>query len=468
MKKILSLIVLLPTISLANLQATINKQISTALPNEQVGVIVTNLQTGKVIYQHNANSLYTPASLLKLYTAMAALIKLGPNFRYQTQLMAAQNKINGHSLDSNLAYKFSYDPTLSAASIQSLVAALKTKNIDTINGNLYIGTPVDFEAPYPPGRVWDDLSYAYGAPISNIIINRNQWRLSLLPSKIGMQAELIPDPDLGVVKLINHTITTKTYRKDCPIRVYPYGPNSYVLLGCVPQNGVKQYLDLAYSDPAEAAQSIARDALKAAKIKINGKVLISSDPGYANEISYLDSAPLHEIINHMLHKSDNVYADSLPMTILINEKINLQPGASYWNSSIKAMQEILASTIGLDPTAVSIADGSGLSRYDLIAPVDLNKILIYGYQNQSIHNWWLSSLPTAGVNGTLKYRDILRPYQVHAKTGSMSGVEGLAGYMQNQRGQEYSFVIMINGLTKNRAKLHNVERDILRSVYTSN
>ena len=468
MKKLLSLIVLLPTISFANLQATIDKKISVDLPNARVGVIVTNLKTGKVVYQHDANYLFTPASLLKLYPAMAALIKLGPDFHYQTQLMAAQNKIHGSTIDSNLAYKFSYDPTLSAANIQSLIVALKTKGIDVINGNLYIGTTKNFESPYPPGRIWDDLSYSYGAPISNIIINENKWQLGFLPGNIGEPAKLTPEPNLGVVKLINNTVTTKTYIKDCPIRIYTYAPNSYVVSGCVPQMGGKQYRDLAYNYPASVVQSMVVNDLKAAQIKINGQVLILPDPYYSYEISHVDSEPLHEIINYMLHKSDNIYADSLPMTILMNGRTNVQqPGASYWSSSVKAMQAVLATSVGLDPKAVRITDGSGLSRYDLVAPRDINKILLYGFNNQSIWKWWIDSLPIAGETGTLQYRPELNLYRVHAKTGSMAGVNGLAGYMQNKNGQKNSFVIMINGLIANKATTHKAEKDILQSVYAA-
>ena len=465
MKKLLLCSTLIPIIAFSQSLSIINKQIKSELPYARVGVMVTNAKTGKVVFSRDSNFLFTPASLMKLYPAMAALLTMGPKYRYRTELRAKNKLIKNHVLNSNLAFKFSYDPTLTALDIQSLVMALKMRGVQQINGNIYISKPKHYVAPYPPGRVWDDLGYAYGAPISNVMINQNEWRLTLLPKKKGWRARLVPSPDFGAVNLTNRTITTEKYRAGCPIRIYSYSRNSYVVAGCVPQKGVKQFRDLAYSDPAMVAQKIVQNSLRQLHIKLNGKVLIRSTSKYPQQIFYIDSAPMHKIIKYMLLHSDNLYADSIPFAILKYQKKKLRAGSSYWDSSIKNMQKVIAAKIKINPKQIKISDASGLSRYDLISPNDINKVLLYGFQDKAIRKWWLSSLPHAGANGTLKRRKKLRGFDLQAKTGSMSGVDGLAGYMRNKRGQKLAVVLIVNGFARNRAKVHKLEQNICQTIY---
>lgn len=154
---------------------------------------------------------------------------------------------------------------------------------------------------------------------------------------------------------------------------------------------------------------------------------------------------MDKVLSRMMKNSDNLYAES--MFYQIAHANSTKPGrASDASGAVKR----LLYRLGLDPVNYTIADGSGLSLYSYVTAEMLVKLLRYAYDNRSIYTHLYPALPIAGVDGTLENRMKTAPCRgnVHAKTGTVSGVSTLAGYCQASNGHELCFAILNQGLIK--------------------
>ena len=157
----------------ANITSEIDRLIEHMLPNANIGISITEASTGQVLYQHNAFKAYMPASNVKLFTGAAALIKLGPNFRYQTTIHANKQKIVEGTLNDDLVITFTGDPSLKIKHLNKLIKTVKQAGIHRINGNFIINNG-RFEAPYyAPGWSIEDITWGYAAPVTSVIIEEN-------------------------------------------------------------------------------------------------------------------------------------------------------------------------------------------------------------------------------------------------------------------------------------------------------
>ncbi|CAN5317034.1 hypothetical protein BH10PSE19_BH10PSE19_17720 [soil metagenome] len=138
-----------------------------------IGIMVQNLQNSAVIYQKNPTRYFAPASNQKLLTAYAALSYLGSTFRYQTQLVLEPKNINGGIYHGDVYLRFSGDPLLTTADLDTLLSKLHDAGVTTIAGHLFIDDTAFDQALWPPGSSWDKQHACSGAPISALIIDHN-------------------------------------------------------------------------------------------------------------------------------------------------------------------------------------------------------------------------------------------------------------------------------------------------------
>ncbi|WP_304985633.1 D-alanyl-D-alanine carboxypeptidase/D-alanyl-D-alanine endopeptidase [Coxiella-like endosymbiont] len=137
-------------------------------------------QPGRVLFNKRAEYLlYTPASTQKLFTAVAALYYLGDDYQFVTALLTS-GTVKGNILQGDLILKFSGDPELTTEDLNQLIEKLQELGIRRINGRFLIDNADYNDVPYPPGWMWDDLSYGYTAPVNAIIIDRNKLLLYIL------------------------------------------------------------------------------------------------------------------------------------------------------------------------------------------------------------------------------------------------------------------------------------------------
>lgn len=241
-------------------------------PEAHIGIMVKSIKNNKTLFQINSKQRFVPASILKVVTAIAALDYLGSNFQYQTNIRLNKAQIHKHTLQGPLTIQFSADPSLTHQQLAQLIGQLNKKGINKITGNIIIDTQAFDNVPYPPGRIWDDLSYSYGTPVQSANLDNNEWQLQLSANKkIGAPANLINIDELPHTKFINHTITTTGWKKYCPIAIYHLPSNTFLLRGCIPHFVQPQIRLLALFNTMPLIKQTIIDALKQTNISWQGQ-----------------------------------------------------------------------------------------------------------------------------------------------------------------------------------------------------
>lgn len=195
------------------------------------------------------------------------------------------------------------------------------------------------------------------------------------------------------------------------------------------------------SNILEYNKSLVRTLFNRSGIQLNGSVLAGALPQKLPVIATHQSKPLSTLITEMLKKSDNIIAGSLFKKI--GETYSQQPGS--WENGSMAVSHILAQKAKVNTTGMNVLDGSGLSRYNQVTPSQMLQILDFAYHDTVTNYEFISGLPVAGVDGTLKNRLHNIAWKVRAKTGTMSGVNSLAGFAVTRDKEPLAFVIIVNG-----------------------
>lgn len=406
------------------------------------GMIVSDPKTGNILFARRADYLFTPASVQKLFTASAAIIELGANFQFRTQLLSTA-KISGGVLLGDLSVKFSGDPSLKSAQLLALIERLQSVGVKEIKGNIRIDNSDYNDIPYPPGWMWEDLSYGYAAPLNAVILDRNKFILHFVPGVVGQHPKLQPDLPEGVLNFENNLMTTSQYHDYCPITIYSDYKNQYRINGCLDKQWGEQRRTLAIRNPVPLAEALISQALEKSGVKFNGKFVIEKAESGSRVLAEHTSEPLTMIVKEMLKKSDNLTTDTLLKKV--GQHFFKQQG--NWQNGLRALKKILGPRTGINFEKNLINDGAGLSRYNLLSPQQLVKLLNYDYKNNEVRRVLFKTLPVGGIDGTLKGRmrgnDIRG--RVHAKTGSMTGVTALAGYVETRHNGVVTFAILVNG-----------------------
>ncbi|MBB1476468.1 D-alanyl-D-alanine carboxypeptidase/D-alanyl-D-alanine-endopeptidase [Shewanella vesiculosa] len=447
--------------------------------HSQLGITVWDMTSQKTVFQYNNQSLMQPASVQKLLTALAATKQLGKQFSYQTQLTTLadqpldKTQINNGVYSGDIYIEFSGDPTLTFQDLHQLLGSLSTLGITKLTGNIMLASEQDSQLQ-APGWVWDDLGICYAAPISPFIINKNcvYGRLSTngynKVAKITMMGNrpiditndayfVSPTIDNPVVKpavTLPVANALPAYLTEsvpqCQLTLSRFDNNRYHLSGC--HVGAKSLpLAIAISDPQIYAQHTIAKQLESLGISYNHPITtikMNKQPKFMAQrqvIASHQSDALPQLLETMLLESDNLIADSLLKKL---GEVYYQTPSDFARSG-QALKTILYS-IGIDLSTANIADGSGLSRYNLLTPEHVLSVLTVIYQ-QPEYRFLLDLLPESGVSGTLRYKRYFNKsplkHHVFAKTGSMLGIANLAGRVNVSNGHNYLFVLFENGLS---------------------
>ncbi|MGI2108961.1 D-alanyl-D-alanine carboxypeptidase/D-alanyl-D-alanine endopeptidase [Shewanella frigidimarina] len=448
--------------------------------HSQLGITVWDMTTQKTVFEYNNQSLMQPASVQKLLTALAATKQLGKDFTYQTRLTTLAQQPLDNSLIENGIYsgdiyiEFSGDPTLKYQDLRQLLASLSQLGITELTGNIVLTSEQDSQLQ-APGWVWDDLGICYAAPISPFIIDKNcvYGRLATTgynkvanitmmgnrPIEISNDAYFVtPIVHRPVAKPAVQTLTDEVVLPayltesvpQCQLTLSRFDNNRYHLSGC--HVGAKSLpLAIAITEPQLYAQQIVAKQLASLGIVHQQPITASKMNTEAQfmaqrqVIASHQSAALPQLLETMLLKSDNLIADSLLKKL---GEVYYQAPSDFARSG-QALKTILYS-IGIDLSNANIADGSGLSRYNLLTPEHVLSVLTTLYQ-QPEYRFLLELLPQSGVSGTLRYKRYFNksPLKNHvfAKTGSMLGIANLAGRVNVSNGHDYLFVLFENGLS---------------------
>ncbi len=457
--------------------ANVDEYINQLPDGANLALIVQKVGAQEPDIDYHGKQMALPASTQKVITALAALLQLGPDFRFTTTLESKGTVDNG-VLKGDLVARFGGDPTLKRQNIRNMVATLKKSGVQKIEGNVLIDTSIFASHDKAPGWPWNDMTQCFSAPPAAAIIDRNCFSVSLYSAQKPGDLAYIRVASYYPVNMFSQVRTLARGSSEgqyCELDVVPGDLNRFTLTGCLPQRTDPLPLAFAIQDGASYAGAIIKAELKDAGITYTGTLLRQTqvnEPGTV--IASTQSAPLHDLLKIMLKKSDNMIADTVFR--MIGHAHFGVPGT--WRAGSDAVRQILRQQAGVDIGNTIIADGSGLSRHNLIAPATMMQVLQYIAQHDNELNY-ISMLPLAGYDGSLQYRAGLHEAgvdgKVSAKTGSLQGVYNLAGFITTASGQRMAFVQYLSGYAvepadqrNRRIPLVRFESRLYKDIYQNN
>ncbi len=439
------------------------------------GVLVRSLDTGETIYSRNAERLFIPASNTKLLTAAAALETLGPDYRYRTTVSTSGPVRNG-VLEGALIVTGTGDPTISGRFFaeprevfRAWADSLRAHGIARVAGGI-VAVDTAFAGPrLGAGWMWDDLMTGSAAPFGALQFNEGVIQIDLYPSRSLLQpAIVVLTPPTQSVRIVNDT-RTMTEGSLPAIRVERDAlVSGIVVRGEVPIDIDEVRRTIAVESPGDYFATVLRETLREAGITVEGAAMTVAelepyDPTVRNAMVLFthQSPPLREILAGMMKPSQNMIAETLLLTL------GREMRAESTARGGVAVIDSLLSVWEVAPRAHRTEDGSGLSRYNLLSPALLVGIL-ERMDRSEFREEWLASLPVAGRDGTLAGRMREAPLldQVLAKTGTLSGIRALSGYLTNQAGERLAFSILLNNHVLSSAEADGVVESALARVAT--
>ena len=442
-----------------------------------LSVLVQKIGATTPVVDYHGDQMALPASTMKIFTALAALLQLGPDFRFNTTF-ETKGSIGDGVLHGDLIARFDGDPTFKRQNIRNMVAALKKQGVKEISGDVVIDTSVFASHDKAPGWPWNDITQCFSAPPAAAIVDRNCFSVSLYSATKPDENAFIRVASYYPVQMFSQVRTLAKGSPDaqyCELDVMPGEFNRFTLTGCLTQRSEPLPLAFAIQDGAAYAGEILKQELTQADIQIDGRLKRQTRVTPAATIlAQTQSAPLHELLHQMLKKSDNMIADTVFRTL--GHQVYGVPGT--WRAGSDAVRQILRQKAGIVMGNTIQVDGSGLSRHDLVSPKTMMQALQYIAQHDNELDF-ISMLPLAGHDGTLQYRGGLHEAgvdgKVSAKTGSLAGVYNLSGFITAASGQRLAFVQYLSGYAvppedqrTRRAPLVRFESRLYKDIYSNN
>jgi D-alanyl-D-alanine carboxypeptidase/D-alanyl-D-alanine-endopeptidase (penicillin-binding protein 4) len=434
------------------------------------GVQIYSLDRSEVLYEKNPAKLLIPASNAKLITTSAALLRLGPDYCFRT-LLLTDGSIEDGALKGDLVVAGFGDPSITVESpdddpfdtFRAWAFILKSKGIEKITGDI-LGDSSAFENPMlGQGWAWDDLTEGYAAPVSALQFNENRLWLRINPrnKKSGFpKVELLPLPEYWIV---DNKLTIKTESAKAKIGIDRSPSNdSIVASGTVPANGMILDNQIAVNDPVHFYLASLKHVLASEGIDVAACGIREAKGGDPQSMALLwthTSAPLSEIIKPLLKDSLNLYAETLVR--VLGMELNKQ-------GSFEAGREVVEETLGrmaIDKDRYLYADGSGLSRLNLASAEMLVRILRSMYRHPCFSAFH-EALAIAGRDGTLENRlkGTRAEDNLHGKTGSLSGVSSISGYVKTRGGEMLAFSIIANNFLLPKSETDAAQDGVLQKL----
>ena len=412
---------------------------------------------GETIMSYHADKLLIPASTLKLVTAAAAWKFLGPEYRIPTYI-GYDGFTNNNILFGNLVVSGTGDPTLDRRHwydpeviFSNWADSLKAHGINEIRGDIIGNDDLFEEIRLGTGWAWDDLSFTYAAEFGPLMADNTTVEFFINP----------PENDDDNISIMDNLpfdyFTYKnnvTFADSLPEHIHARrinGENTLSVYGNYSEDK-KSYTKMITAENSTLFYaSLLKATLEKAGILISGNAVdIDNTNEKPEEIIPLFthySPRLSTIIRQFLQDSNNQAGEALLRHIGWHET-----GYGSFNNGYMVL-EVFFSNVNISWNEYRVADASGLSRYNLFTPAAMNKILLYMNDIPEFRN----CLTSPGINGTLAKRTALLDFDLYAKTGSMSGIDCISGYMKTARNKDLIFTVMINNYQPVKGQAHPVD-----------
>ncbi|MFT4217222.1 MAG: D-alanyl-D-alanine carboxypeptidase/D-alanyl-D-alanine-endopeptidase [Micropruina sp.] len=415
-----------------------------------VGVAIADSSSGDELYTRSAATAVSPASNMKLLTSAAALDVLGPGYRFGTEVYAPAAP-SATGTVSRLYLRGNGDPTLVESDLTSLAEQVKAAGVRRVTGAV-VGDGSYFDNDRY-NDYWNarDYNSSYAAQISGLTLSPSSAfkvgtvQVTYRPgSEAGKKAVLgvVPATASGYLKLVNKTTTTKAGRGAAIGVRRTDGTNTVTVSGRVALKRALASATVTISNPARYAAHVFTKVLRATGITVDDSPVTGALPASRVRLASDTSAPLSSIVRTLLKPSNNGMAEHLIKTL---GRSGDQPGT--WADGSARVLRWLTTTQDV-PSTVRIVDGSGLAHRNKQTARVLVRVLQYA-RTRDWFGTFYDSLPVAGnpdpaIGGTLSSRmqGTAAQNNLHAKTGTLSGVTALSGYVTDATGRLYTFSML--------------------------
>ncbi len=428
-------------------------------PGGNAGICIYDLTAGRTLYEYQADKLSRPASTMKVMTAITALSQPGAMEPFRTELWTT-GRVVGDTLKGDLYVVGGFDPEFDEDDLKELIGDLTKRGIRVVDGDIVGDVSMKDSLYWGSGWLWDDAPAAYQPYLSPLMLNKGVLQLSILPDERGLSALVIGNPSSTYYTMENHTRSRSSAAG--PLRVtrnWMENGNHITLQGNVQTAEGRSF---SLFDSGRMFMHVFVERLMEAGIHCTA-VADSTRAGIEAAYRFADlpqegrrtklavhETSLQAVLNVMLKESDNLNAEAM-----LCRAGRLATGGKKRvaaKDGLDAMRTLIR-RVGLDPKHYSLADGCGLSHYDYLSPELLVAMLRYAYSRSDIFSPLYKALPVSGVDGTLKYRmgygtPAFR--QVHAKTGSYTGINALAGYLKTADDHWVAFAILTQNVLSGR------------------
>ena len=447
MKKLLAFLFSLLIISGIQNQASaaaIDRTIGQSDINKSgVSVSVRDIETGESVYELHGEKPVMPASTLKLITLSASIDQLGKDYEFSTGLYKNTN--------NELYLKLGADPFLTSAGLNSLFEkAVKEKKIISPK-IIYIDDYIFDSTEWGEGWQWDDDLNPLMPKFSSYNIDGNKLGIVIASTIYGAPADIYTSKFYPTT-FMNLVVTDKENNIEIS-RNNSISPDMLKVEGTV-KTQITKYIPI--NNPKRYFILRLEDAIRSAKMDYYGsfqqKKIPASNIYQVSEVEH----PLEKAVKEILTNSNNFVAETVFK--LAGAKF-VQNTGSLANS--QKMLNAYFAKLNMKSDNIKIVDGSGVSKNNIMTADFMSEFLA----KKEVRNMLEENMPTAG-EGTLKNRMLYFKDNLKAKTGTLSDVSAIAGYITSRNGKKYTFAIMIHDSKTKSNDKKSLEEYIIRDIYT--
>ena len=449
MRRWLGSLLFAPALAVAQLPGPVREALAKAgVPESAVGVVVESVTRNRRLVSHQAAKPLNPASAIKLVTTFAGLDLLGPAYTFKTDVLLA-GELAGGTLTGDLVLKGGGDPKLTYERLWQLTRQLRARGLREIRGDVILDRTFFAAAPHDASKFDGESRRAYNVGPDALLVNFKAIDFRFVPDGQGVRVVGEPDfPNVEIasrVRLVNEPCGN--WRRGLKYEVDEQGLLATAIFsGTFPAECGEKTLPLSVFDPDRYAEAALRWIWSEAGGRITGKVRAGTAPAGAVLFHRFESEPLASLVRDINKHSNNVMARQLYLT-LSAEKSGA-PGEA--RASERIVRDWLAAK-GVDAPGLVIENGSGLSRAERISAESLAAVMRAAWSS-AVMPELVSSLSLFAVDGTFKSKNGAVAGQAHLKGGTLTGVQAVAGYVLDARGERWVVVMIANHDNANRAQ----------------
>lgn len=429
-----------PAGAAAALPATVTAALkAAAVPAAAIGIVVIE-PGGRTLLAHRESEPMNPASVMKLVTTTVALELLGPAYTWRTEVHLA-GKLQNERLDGDLILRGGGDPHLTMESLWMLLRDVRARGVREITGDLVLDRSLFATGPFDPAAFDGEPARPYNVGPDALLLNFKAFRLTFIPDATASTVRILAEPPLAGVRIVNNLVVGNGACGEWPEKPDVDLPNATLSFnGNYAASCGEKVKHFSLLTPDDYARALFEQLWRQLGGTFSGKVREGTVPPGSIPLTGIDSPSLLEVVRDINKNSNNVMARQLYLALAAGRHTPGSPDTS------RAVVASWFERRGIVAPEVVMENGAGLSRFERIAPTTLARLLELAWLGP-FGPELASSLPIAGIDGTMKRRFATGSAVVgraHLKSGFLDNVRAVAGYVHGENGRTLIVVSVIN------------------------